>query len=311
VTVPSATARAEEPDEMAKWLLPAEAYWSPSWYRREQERLFARVWNFVGTLDDLTGGTTLVATVAGCPFSIFLDRNGTPASLDGSVDSWAGLLFAHLDPAAGSLASWLRDVPDRIGGYRPDRLVEVARHRFKLAANWKLFVENHVDVYHLWYLHAESLGDYDHTRAEWHNTGPHWVFYEPPRDTVDTGADLFWRGLPPVGHVGADRWGSGAHLIFPNLTFASGAGFFMTYECVPLAADRSVVDMRVRTEPGSDPSAMLAMSRQIIEREDGGACAAMQAAVRSPAFSVGPLARRHELPISRFQRSVLQWMGAS
>jgi Rieske 2Fe-2S family protein len=300
----------KEAAEMAQWLLPAEAYWSASWYCREQERLFARVWNFVGTLDDLAGGATLVASVAGRPFSISLDRNATPTSPDGSVASWAGLLFAHLDPDAPPLAPWLGDVPDRIGGYRPDRLVEVARHRFELAANWKLFVENHVDVYHLWYLHGESLGEYDHPRAEWDNTGPHWVFYEPPRDGVDTGADSFWRGLTPVGHVGDDRRGSGAHLIFPNLTFATGAGFFMTYECVPLAPDRSVVDMRVRAEPGSDPSAVLARSREIIEREDGGACAAMQAAVRSPAFSVGPLARSHELPITRFHRSVLQWMGA-
>jgi len=306
----------------ARWLLPAQAYWSPEWFAREQDRLFGRCWNLVGSREDLAGGRALAARVgarqvvvdegpgpvlrARCLADPLLGLSGGPAA----AGEWSGLLFAHLDPDPDPpLAAWLGTFPDRIGGFRPDRLVEVARYRFELAANWKFFVENHVDVYHLWYLHAASLGAYDHHAAAWEMCGPHWVFYEPPASGVDVDGESFWRGLRPVGHVDQDRWGSGAHLVFPNLTLATGAGFFMTYQCVPIAPDRSVVDMRVRAEPGSDPSAMVELSRRIIEREDGAACAAMQAAVRSPAFSVGPLAREHELPITRFQENVLAVMA--
>lgn len=292
-----------------EWLLPAEAYWSSSWYAREQRRLFGRVWNFVGTVEDLAGGTTLMATVAGEAVGISVDDAGALTTTRGSVDAWSGLVFSHLDPEAAPLAAWLGEVPERIGGFRPDRLVEVARHQFELRANWKFFVENHVDLYHLWYLHADSLGAYDHPRAEWETCGPHWVFYEPPRSGVDIHASSFWRGLLPIAHVGDDRWGSGAHLIFPNLTFATGAGFFMTYQCIPTGPDRSIVDMRVRAEPGSDATAMLALSKGIIQREDGDACEALQVAVRSPWFAVGPLARDHELPITRFHRCVLDHLG--
>jgi phenylpropionate dioxygenase-like ring-hydroxylating dioxygenase large terminal subunit len=295
----------------AEWLLPAAAYWSPSWYAREQELLFGRVWNFVGTLDDLSGGATLVVAIGGQPLAISLDETDALEISAGSVDCWCGLMFAHLDPDAEPLATWLGDVPDRIGGFRPDRLVEVARHQFELGANWKFFVENHVDLYHLWYLHADSLGAYDHPKATWESHGPHWIFYEPPRQGIDTRAESFWRGLQPISHVGEDRWGSGAHLLFPNLTFATGAGFFMTYACIAVGPDRSVVDMRVRAEPNSDAAAMLSLSKNIIEREDGDACEALQAAVRSPWFSVGPLAQRHELPITRFHRSVLDWVGGA
>ena len=34
--------------------------------------------------------------------------------------------------------------------------------RVPVASNWKLYIENHVDVLHLWYLHDETLGMYDH-----------------------------------------------------------------------------------------------------------------------------------------------------
>jgi choline monooxygenase len=297
--------------EIARWLLPAEAYWSPSWYLKEQERLFGRCWYFIGILDDLEDDTTLVTTVADVPVCVRLDAGvltGWHATGPVAVAQWCGLVFAHLEPeSAPPLTEWLAEFPDSIGGFRPDQLVEVARYRFEMDANWKFFVENHVDLYHLWYLHARSLADYDHPRAEWRMAGPHWVFYEPPRPGVVTDDGRFWRGLLPVSHVGQDRWGSGAHLIFPNLTLATGAGFFMTYQCIPTAPDHSVVDMRVRAEPGSDPTAMLELSRTIIEGEDGSACEGLQAAVRSPWFEVGPLARAHELPITRFHEHVLEW----
>jgi len=297
----------------AQWLLPSEAYWSPEWFAAEQQRVFARCWNLVGTLDDLCDATTICGVIAGRSVAVRIEdgvliaRSGREPVM---VDVWAGYVFVHLDPSVATpLAQWLGEFPDLIGGFRPDRLIEVARHRFELPANWKFFVENHVDVYHLWYLHERSLGAYDHHRARWQEVGPHWVFYEPARADVDTRDERFWRGLRPIEGVGEDRWGSGAHLIFPNVTLATGAGFFMTYQCVPVAPDRSVVDIRVRAEEGSDASDMLAMSREIIEREDGAACAALQDAVSSPWFQVGPLAVEHERPITCFHRSILRAMA--
>ena len=143
-------------------------------------------------------------------------------------------VFVHLDPDPDpTLASGSGEFPDKIGGFRPDRLVEVARHRFDLAANWKFFVENHVDVYHLWYLHGGSLGDYDHHAARWEMCGPHWVFYEPPARGVDVTANRSGGACARRAMWPEDRWGSGAHLVFPNLTLATGAGFFMTYQCIP------------------------------------------------------------------------------
>jgi choline monooxygenase len=294
----------------ARWLLPPEAYWSPAWYQAEQERIFARCWNLVGTEDDLAGGRTLVANVAGHTVVVGANLEARHRSGPVAAEVWAGYVFVHLDAEpATSLSEWLGDFPALIGDFHPERLVEVARHRFELAANWKLFIENHIDVYHLWYLHQNSLALYDHPRAAWSMCGPHWVFYEPPRADVDTHDERFWRGMVPIADVGEERWGSGAHLIWPNLTLATGAGFFMTYQCVPLGAERCLVDLRVRAEVGGDPAALLAMSKGIIQEEDGLACENMQAAVRSPWFSVGPLARDHERPITVFHGNVQRAMA--
>jgi Rieske 2Fe-2S family protein len=81
-----------------------------------------------------------------------------------AVDEWEGMVFAHPDPAAPPLADVVAPLAVHTGSHRPGLLVEVARVDLEARCNWKLFVENHIDVYHLWYLHERSLGDFDHTR---------------------------------------------------------------------------------------------------------------------------------------------------
>jgi len=101
-----------------------------------------------------------------------------------SVAEWGGMVFASASPGA-DFTDWLEGFTESLGSYRPERLHEVAHVQFEARCNWKLFVENHVDVYHLWYLHARSLAAYDHERFEWSQVGPHWVSYEPGRHGVE------------------------------------------------------------------------------------------------------------------------------
>jgi phenylpropionate dioxygenase-like ring-hydroxylating dioxygenase large terminal subunit len=223
------------------------------------------------------------------------------------VGEWEGMVFAHPEPDGEPLADWLGDLPAHIGSFRPGQLVELLRYQFDARCNWKLFVENHVDVYHLWYLHARTLADYDHRLFEWRQLGPNWVSYEPIRDGIV-------RHRPHVGsrqlaHLDErDRVGIGAHAAFPNTLMASEAEFFVTYVARPISPDQTVIDLRIRAEPDSDPKALFAGVEAFIA-EDIAACEGVQASVRSSRFSVGPLAREHERPIEHFHRNLLQRLG--
>ena len=99
--------------------------------------------------------------------------------------------------------------------------------------------------------------------------------------------------------------GISAHLAFPNLMFATSPQFFATYRAVPVAPDRSVIDLRIRAEPDADAEALLKSVHSFIE-EDIAACEAVQLGMRSPSFSVGPLAQGHEHPITVFHDRVLE-----
>jgi Rieske 2Fe-2S family protein len=226
-----------------------------------------------------------------------------------AVAEWEGMVFVHPDPAPPPLTRTLDGMPDHVGSHRPGQLGQVATARIEARCNWKLFVENHIDVYHLWYLHETSLGDFDHTRFEHRHVGSNWTSYEPLRNG-DVASAALTRGTTAIAHLDErDRVGIGAHLVFPNLMIATAAEFFATYVAEPAGPDRTVIDLRVRAEPTADADALLGAVRSFID-EDVKACEAIQTAVESPAFAVGPLAREHERPITEFQSNVLARMGA-
>lgn len=224
-----------------------------------------------------------------------------------SVDEWEGMVFVHPDAAAAPLRDHLGALPELIGSYRPGSLTEVGRVRIEIACNWKLFVENHIDVYHLWYLHERSLGAYDHARFTHQQDGGVWASYEPLRQVPTDGRTP--DGRPTIRHLDErDRNGIGAHMVFPNLLIAATDEFFATYAVHPTSATSSWIDLRVRAEPDADGPGLLEAVRSFID-EDVRACERVQAAMRSSRFSVGPLAFDHERPLQDFHDRLIDQLG--
>jgi choline monooxygenase len=222
------------------------------------------------------------------------------------LGTWSGLVFVNPDPAALPFGEWLGDLPAHMGPFDTDRLTEVRRLRVPVASNWKLYIENHVDVLHLWYLHDETLGMYDHTGFLHRQVGPHWVSEERLRPGTERP-----RGLPPIEHLPEDeRDVLRANLIFPNVPTSSSETQWMTYQVLPTGPESSVLDIRVLAEPGAtlDDGGVDLLLR-VLRDEDGGAVEQIQRVLRSPHFAVGPLATAHEAPITTFQRHILELLA--
>lgn len=228
-----------------------------------------------------------------------------------SVGEWEGMVFVNAEPDAGPLEAYLGALPVSIGSYRPGQLAEVGRVRIEIQANWKLFVENHIDVYHLWYLHEQSLSAFDHARFAHQQLGGVWVSYEPFRKAHVESPGALPSVAPAIGHLDErDRTGIGAHMVFPNLLMATTAEFFTTYAIHPISPTRSWIDLRVRAEPDADGPALLQAVRAFVD-EDVVACERVQACMRSSRFAVGPLALEHELSIEQFHEQLLAQLDSS
>lgn len=321
----------EAVDSRTRYLLPPEAYLNEEWYRREQELLFGRTWHLAGHLSELDAEEKRLVVRAGRSRIIVERRDGgdlrafhdpwlelggrpiDPEATDlppAKVGVWENLVWVTADVEAPPLEEWLGDFGNAIEGFRPGLLQLAGRSSIDARFNWKLFIENHIDVLHLWYLHANTLPS-QHHKFEWHNYGPHWVSYEPLKPNADR-PPWFTK---PISHVAGSRGplGIGADLIFPNIVFGTGKYSVNLTTVRPLAPDRCVFESVTLCEPGAEPTRSGEMPRRRViggvMDEDLTACEGMQALMRSSRFAVGPLASRHEKPIMNFHRTVLSYLN--
>jgi phenylpropionate dioxygenase-like ring-hydroxylating dioxygenase large terminal subunit len=72
-------------------------------------------------------------------------------------DSWGGFLFVKFRKGGESLADFLGGLPAVLASHRLEDMVCTNRLVFDMDANWKAFVENYSDGYHIPTVHKDSL----------------------------------------------------------------------------------------------------------------------------------------------------------
>ena len=247
-----------------------------------------------------------------------------------SVDIWRGMLFVHPDPNAGSIMDWFGEVEPHLGPHDVSALVEYpqARNTYEIKANWKIVVENYIDVYHLSHLHSGTLAMYDHAKAEYGFVGPHYAFREPL--SADYAADIA-RHAPMPLVLPPDKLGAWVPMLFPGIGLAESEASWSTFTITPLAPDLSRVENRTRVKNVSGFAFVRQAARSAgfwrrkvsgkyksgddddpmtsgdFTAEDVYACEQQQRALKSPYFEVGPAAQG-ESPVIQHQEVVLQFM---
>jgi Rieske 2Fe-2S family protein len=212
--------------------------------------------------------------------------------LPASVGEWHGMVFASPTPGHSPIDASFGELGVRLAPYLDGDLTEVACVQYVADCNWKFIVENHIDVYHLWYLHKESLSPFDHPAFRYEQLGVNWWSEESMRDPSSPPRGLPWLTDQESATIGA-------HLLFPNLMLVTTGDYFATYDAEPIDALHTRLTLRIRACPGTGGDDLVAQVRAFLS-EDITVCSRLQRAAASPAFSVGPLATTHEAPMLAF-----------
>ena len=225
------------------------------------------------------------------------------------VDVWASMVFVHTDPKAPGLRAWLAGLATRLQRFDGQDLVELSVQHYPMAANWKFFIENHIDWLHLYFLHAKTLNAYNHDAPELAQHGPHWTSFEQPRPGKERHAAQRQAGLIELPGLKPEDGDIGAHLIFPNLALITSPTSFASVFVRPMSAEACRVEVRLQVVPGSDPAQLEAAQLKEVMAEDQVAAEELQIAVRSDAYTIGPMAMTWEAPIARFHEHYRRSMG--
>ena len=70
----------------------------------------------------------------------------------------------EFDPQAESLATWLGNIPNQARGFRFQGAQFVERRDYLIPCNWKVYVDNYLDGYHIPIAHPGLMREIDYTQ---------------------------------------------------------------------------------------------------------------------------------------------------
>jgi choline monooxygenase len=197
------------------------------------------------------------------------------------VQSWRKLVFVALAPKV-ALEEQLGDLPDELAEADLEKFSSMAARRFDVAVNWKTYIDQFVENYHVPRIHSPDKSAAIET------------FSSTPR-----------RGMMIITAPTARTYGSKWLWGWPNWTLSLFAGGMKTSRVNPASAQSLEVYFDFYFADGSD-SALPLRSRVIgatesIFREDIKACELVQSNYASGDCSPGPLHPQLERSVEYFQ----------
>lgn len=197
------------------------------------------------------------------------------------VAEWHGLVFVALDESTPALEEVLEGIAPRM----PSALRFARRVSYTLSCNWKVYVDNFLEGYHLPHVHPglNKLLDYRSyatTLSRWHS------LQHSPLEA----------GSGPYGGGGA--W---YYFVYPNTMLNILPGRLQTNRVIPLAVDRCRVDFDYfypERDP-ADPASDQAFSDGV-QAEDATICEAVQRGLASGTYVAGRLCPRRESGVHHF-----------
>jgi choline monooxygenase len=228
------------------------------------------------------------------------EDNGLPPV---AAEQRGPLVWVHLGQAPPPLSEWAAPLERRgslaaLGTYRWH-----SRREYRLACNWKVFVDNYLDGgYHVNTVHPGLAGvlDYSHYRTQ--IDGCASVQISPLRPARDG------EGFAEV------RSGGDAHYwwVFPNLMvnlYDTAADVNMVLPDGPDAC-RVIFDYYFPPREGEDPRLVeqsLAVTHQV-QVEDVGICEEVQRGLKSRSYDTGRFSVRREAGGYHFHQLLARWL---
>lgn len=209
------------------------------------------------------------------------------------VSEWEGQVFVHLGDAPAPLADAMQGIAERIAPLRIGDLTFTHRVDYIAECNWKVYVDNFLEGYHVPYVHPELMKLYDFKRYT---------------TELAERYSLQWSPLAP----GDAPYGIGEgdcafyFFVFPNFMMNLLPGRLQTNVVVPMGPDRCRVEFRYFHARVEGAEAQRLIEEDVaysdrVQREDLDICAHVQKGIASRAYERGRFSVETEQCVHHFQ----------
>lgn len=229
------------------------------------------------------------------------------------VDRWGPFVFVNLDPSAPPLQEVMEEIPAEVAraGYDVENMRLVERRDYVVESNWKVYVDNYLEGYHLPIAHPQLYREleYDAYRVEEfrYYSKQHAPIREL-REGEEIGRDRRFMRTPDGEEDALYYW------IFPNTMFNIYQDNMSSNVILPLGPDRTLTIFEwYFAEPGTGEGwesmqQAIAFSDEI-QQEDIVICEQVQRGLRSRAYDTGRFSAKRENGVYHFQNLYREFLG--
>jgi choline monooxygenase len=207
-------------------------------------------------------------------------------------ESWRGFVFVNMDMDAEPLLPTIAPLDARTKHIHLEDFKYTLHTTHDIACNWKTYVENYLEGYHIPLVHPFLNSAVDATKYEVDLTAPIVFHQAPPRDGS------------PVGGLWAWAW--------PCLGVNVYADGILMERMWPVSAGVTRLDYLYFFPDGIERAVMersIAAS-EITTDEDKKICEAVQRNLNAGIYSTGRLSPKHEMGVGWFQNEVKRALGS-
>lgn len=231
------------------------------------------------------------------------EQNGLPQF---RVETWGALVFVNLDPAGASLAETLEDLPTRIGARDDWRAMRLAaRKDWHVACNWKVYVDNYLEGYHIPTVHPALNRELDYARYRTETRRYYSIQHAPLKQATATRLQA---GAGDTDDAAQFFW------LFPNLMLNVYADNYSTNLIVPLGPDRTLTVFEWYFRAPATPATQARIKETIafsdeIQLEDIKICETVQRNLRSRTYKQGRYSVKRENGVHHFHGLLTEFLG--
>jgi choline monooxygenase len=224
------------------------------------------------------------------------------------AEEWANLVFVNLDPNAEPLAKSLGELPGQAErfGFRGMKLFE--RRTYDMKCNWKTYVDNYLEGYHLPSVHPGLNRELDYNAYAVEPYARHVRQFSPIRG-AQTGDAAPRRYQQAREDLTTDYF-----WIFPNWMLNCYPDNVSLNIVLPLEPERSLAIFEwylPEKDLGSKAAKDSVTFSDQIQIEDMGICETVQKNLRSRSYDRGRYSVKQERGVHSFHRMYAEVMGES
>ncbi|MDH5432394.1 MAG: aromatic ring-hydroxylating dioxygenase subunit alpha [Gammaproteobacteria bacterium] len=213
------------------------------------------------------------------------------------ISEWQGFIFVSINKPAVPLEKMLSGITDNIKPINLSEMTFSHREEYIIECNWKVYMDNYLEGYHIPHIHPElnQLIDYRNYETE----VKAWYSYQYSKLTEHNNEvdNFYGKG---TAHY---------YCIFPNLMLNILPGRLQTNQIIPITKNKTkvVFDYFYTELESEETQKLIAQDKtfsHVVQKEDINICEQVQKGLNSGSYVPGRLCVKRELGVLHYQNLI-------